>query len=55
MSTIDAVYKTGNEGEPTAELRDLYSVLCGDPNGKEVQKRDICTRVADFTVLHSRD
>lgn len=26
----------------------LYSVLCGDPNGKEIQKRgDLCIRTAD--------
>ena len=29
-------------------LRELYSVLCGDLNGKEIQKRgDICIHIAD--------
>ena len=28
--------------------RELYSVLCGDLSGKEIQKgRDVCTRIAD--------
>jgi len=28
--------------------RELYSVLCGDLNGKEIQRRgDICVHVAD--------
>lgn len=28
--------------------QELYSVLCGDPNGKEIQKRgDLCIRTAD--------
>ena len=29
-------------------LRELYSVLCGNLNGKEIQKRgDICMHIAD--------
>ena len=29
-------------------LRELYSVLCGDVNGKEIQKkRGICKHIAD--------
>ena len=29
-------------------LRELYSMLCGDLNGKEIQKRvDMCIRIAD--------
>ena len=32
----------------TAQHRELYSVLCGDLNGKEIQKRgDICIRITD--------
>ena len=28
--------------------RELYSVLCGDLNGKEIQKRgDVCIQIAD--------
>ena len=35
-------------GEPMVELSELYSMLCGDPNGKEIQKRgDICICIAD--------
>ena len=34
--------------QPTVELRELESVLCGDLNGKEIQKRgDICIHKAD--------
>ena len=34
--------------EPTVQHRELYSVLCGDLNGKEIQKGgDICIRIAD--------
>ena len=32
-------HKIGNQWEPTADHRDLYSALCGDLNGKEIQKR----------------
>ena len=32
----------------TVERRELYSALCGDLDGKEIQKRrDICIRTAD--------
>ena len=32
----------------TVQLREPYSVLCGDLNGKEIQKRgDICRYIAD--------
>ena len=42
------VEKCEMSGEPTVEHRELYSVLCGDLNGKEIQKRgDICIRIAD--------
>ena len=34
--------------EPTVQHRELYSVLCGDLNGKEIQKRgDIYIHIAD--------
>ena len=37
-----------NKPEPTAELRELYSVLSGDLNGKKIQKREaIGIRTAD--------
>ena len=46
--TIGTVYKIDNEWEPTAELRELYSVLYGDLNGKEIQHRgDTCIHTAD--------
>ena len=32
------MYKVDNYWEPAAELRELYSVLCGDLNVKEIQK-----------------
>ena len=35
-------------------VKELYSALCGDLNGKEIQKRgDLCTHLADS--LYSRD
>ena len=35
---------------------ELYSVLCSDLNGKEMQTRgDICIRIADFTLLYNRN
>ena len=34
--------------QPTVELRELESVLCGDLNGKEIQQRgDVCICTAD--------
>ena len=40
--------ETDNRREPTVSLREFYSVLCGDLNGKEIQKRgDMCMRIAD--------
>ena len=42
-------YKIDNWWEPTVQLRELYSVLCGDLNGKEIQKWwEICIHVADL-------
>ena len=31
--------KTDNRREPAVSLREFYSVLCGDLNGKEIQKK----------------
>ena len=31
----------GNPQEPTVQRRELYSVLCGDLNEKEIQKEGI--------------
>ena len=36
--TIETMHKTDNSWEPTAEHRELYSVLCGDLNRKQSQK-----------------
>ena len=48
LITIDTVYKRDNEWAPTLEPRELYSVLHGDLNGKEIQNRaDICICMAD--------
>ena len=33
------MYKAVTWWEPTVELRELYWALCGDLNGKEIQKR----------------
>ena len=45
--TIDAMYKTDNWWETTVP-RELYSVLWGDLNGKEIQKKgDICISKAN--------
>ena len=34
--------------EPAVQHRGLYLMLCGDLNGKEIQKReDICKNIAD--------
>ena len=42
------MYKTENQREPTVQHRELYSVLCGDLNGKEIQKGgDVCIYGAD--------
>ena len=33
------MYKIGNKQEQIVQHRELYSMLCGDLNGKEIQKR----------------
>ena len=44
--SIDTMYKIDN-WESTVEHKELYSVLCGDLNGKEIQKRgDKCKHMA---------
>ena len=35
---IDTMYKIDNQREPAVQHRELYSVLCGDLNRKEIQK-----------------
>ena len=35
------MYKTDNWWEPTHIAQGLYSVICGDLNGEEIQKRGI--------------
>ena len=48
IHTIDTMSKIDNSWEPTLWYKELYSVLCGDLNGKEIQRRgDICVGVAD--------
>ena len=39
--TIDSIYKIDNKWDPTVKHRELYSVLCGGLNGKEIQKSGI--------------
>ena len=42
------MYKIDNQQEPTLQHIKLYSVLCGDLNSKETQKRgDICIHIAE--------
>ena len=42
------MYKIDNEWEPTLQCREPYSMLCGDLNGRENQKRgDTCICIAD--------
>ena len=42
------MYKIENLREQTAQHKELYSVLCGDLNGEEIQgRRNICICVAD--------
>ena len=42
------MYKTEKQREPTVQHRELYSVLCGDLYGKELQKKgDTCIHVID--------
>ena len=45
---IGKFIKLDNLWEPTVYQRELRSVLCGDLNGKEIQKRgDLCMHKAD--------
>ena len=45
---IDTMYEIDDWYKPVIWLRELYSVLSGDLNGKEIQKRGgICTPIAD--------
>ena len=42
------MYKIDNLWQPNIQHRELYSMLCGDQNGKEIPKReDICIHIAD--------
>ena len=43
------MYEVDNEWETTVYLRELYSVLCSNLNGKEIKKKrgNICIPVAD--------
>ena len=36
---MDAMYKIDYEQVPSEEHRELYSVLCDDLNGREIQNR----------------
>ena len=38
--THTAMYKIGNQKGLTVWHREVYSVLCGDQTGKEIQKRE---------------
>ena len=42
------VYKTDKQWELTVQLRELYSMLCGDLNGKELKIRgETCIHITD--------
>ena len=43
-----------NKPEPTAELRELYSVLSGELNWKEILKRGDITHTHTHTHIHTR-
>ena len=48
LYTINAIYKIDNQKGLTVWHREVYSVLCGDQTGKEIQKReDVCIHRAD--------
>ena len=48
VHSIDAMYKIEHQWKPTVEHKELYLTLCGDLNGKGIQKRgDICICMAD--------
>ena len=47
------MYKIDNKREPTVPHRELYSVLCGDLNGKEIQK--VRGYIYIHTYIHMAD
>ena len=52
MCTIDDMYKIHNQRETAVQHRELQLVLCGDLNGKEIQKRvNICIHIANSQVM----
>ena len=53
--TIDTMYKTDIQGEPAVLPRELYYMLCGDLNGKEIQERGYMYTYNWFTFLYSRN
>ena len=49
-------YVQNRQREPAVQHRELYSVLCGDLNGKEIQKkRGYMYMYGSFTLLYSRN
>ena len=51
---ILCVNQIPNENILYVEHRDHRSVLCGDPNGKGMQRRgDVCTHMEKETATHS--
>ena len=44
-NATETVYQIDNWWEPAAQHRELSSVLCGDLNGKEIQKKGTCVYV----------
>ena len=54
--TIDTTYKIGNEWEPTVWYRKLYSAICGDINGRGIEKKRGYMYVYSwYTLLYSRN
>ena len=53
--TIDTMYKILNYWAHTVLYRELYSVLCGDLNGKEIWERgNICEHTADSFCIQEK-
>ena len=49
----DAMYKMDNKCEPAVEHRELYSLVWGELNGKELQMRgDMCIGIYPYTGIY---
>ena len=53
VTYINAMYKIDNQWEHTVYHRELYSMLCDDLNGKEIQKKGIYIYTHTHTSAHA--